>query len=120
MPVLGLLCLFWGVSMWSNLILLMCFTYKQIDLLEKRLSGCRCISDTKTLWQGGIFGRHMRLNMVFMVIYMPGVMYRKGHITKDAHLNIPRRLKWWIWGLYGWLLTNVSAMAALYYVIKTS
>lgn len=109
-----------GVSLWTNLIVLILFTYNKIDFLEQRLSGCRCISDTKTLWQGGFFARHMRLNMVFMVTYLPGIMHRRGHITKDAHLNIPLRLKWWIWGIYFWLFSNSCAMAVLCYLIKTS
>jgi hypothetical protein len=67
-----------GVSLWTNLIVLIWFTYSKIDFLEQRLSGCRCISDTKTLWQGGVFARHMRLNMVFMVTYLPGIMHRRG------------------------------------------
>lgn len=118
MPILGLLCFAWGVSVWLNLIVMMWFTYKNIDLLEDRLSGCRCISDTRGLWQGGIVGRHMRLNMVLMVTYMPGPMYRRGHITENAHLNIPRRLKWCTWGLYIWLSLNMICMAILCYAIK--
>jgi len=109
-----------GISTWLNLIVLMWFTYKNIDFLEDRLSGCRCISDTRGIWQGGFVGRHMRFNMIFMVTYMPGIMYRQGHITKDAHLHIPRHLKWRIWGIYAWLFTNMSAMAVLCYFIKSA
>jgi len=107
-----------GVSTWLNLITLMWFTYKNLDFLEDCLSDCRCVSDTRTIWQGGVVGRHMRLNMVFMVTYMPGFFFRRGDITKDAQLNIPHHLKWWIWCLHGWLVTNGGAMAVLCYLIK--
>ncbi|RJX82116.1 hypothetical protein D3M70_07690 [Pseudomonas sp. LS-2] len=112
----------WGLilvgSLLTSLISTIWFTYKKIDFLEERLLGCRCITDTKNLWQGGFIGRHMRLNMVFMVTYMPGIMHRRGLITENAHLNIPRYLRGWIWGIYLWLFSNGIAMAILCYLIK--
>jgi len=120
MPTLGILCLVWGISIWLNIIFLMVFTYKKIELLENCLSDCRCIAEIRAIWQGGIVGRHMRLNMVFMVTYMPEFFFRRGDITKDAHLKIPRHLKWCIWCLHGWIFANVAAMAVLCYLIKNA
>ena len=118
MPILGLLCLAWIVSIWINLTVLMVFTYRNIDSLENRLSGCQCIDDTRRIWGEGFVGRQMRLNMVLMVTYMHGILYRRGDITKNAHLSIPRQLKWWIWGIYGWTATNMAALAVVCYSIK--
>jgi hypothetical protein len=51
-------------------------------------------------------------------MYMPGVMYRRGDITKNAPLNIPLQLRRKIWAIYIWLFVNVGFLAALYYAVK--
>lgn len=51
-------------------------------------------------------------------MYMPGVMYRRGDITKNAHLNIPLQLRRKIWAIYIWLFVNAGFLAALYYAVK--
>ena len=96
------------------------FTYKNIEYLEHLLSDCRCINDFRAIWQGGIIGRHMRFNMVMMVITFPGAMYRRGDTTQDAHQRIPLRLKRWIWRIYIWLFLNGFCLALLAYLIKVS
>ena len=117
---LGISSLILTCSMWCNLILLMCFTYRNIEYLEDKLSDCRCINDFRAIWQGGIIGRHMRFNMVMMVITFPNAMYRRGDSTQDAHDRIPLRLKRWIWGIYIWLFLNGFCLTLLAYLIKVS
>lgn len=51
-------------------------------------------------------------------MYMPGVMYRRGDITKNAHLNIPLQLRRKIWAIYIWPFVNAGFLAALYYAVK--
>ena len=75
--------------MWTNIIIMVWFTYKSIEHLEHVLSDCSCINDFRAIWQGGIIGRQMRLNMVVTVITLPKAMYRRGHITKNAHQSVP-------------------------------
>jgi hypothetical protein len=108
------------VSMWANLLIMMWFTYRNIEYLEDKLSDCRCINDFRAIWQGGIIGRHMRFNMVMMVITFPNAMYRRGDSTQDAHDRIPLRLKRWIWGIYIWLFLNGFCLTLLAYLIKVS
>lgn len=105
-------------SMWINIFVMIWFTHKYINHLESLLSDCKCISDTRALWQGGLIGRHMRLNMVVTVITLPREMYRRGHAPRNAHLCVPRHLKWWIWVIYGWLFVNCFCLAVLVWVIK--
>jgi hypothetical protein len=113
----------WGlillVSVWVNLIVLMRFTYKNIEIIEGYLPECRSVIDTKNLWGGGVAGRHMRLSMIFAAMWMPGIMYRRGYVTKNAHLNIPRPLRRRIWRLNIWLITNCAWAAVLYYAIES-
>jgi len=78
-----------GVSIWLNITILMVFTYKKIEFLKDRLSDCRCIAEIRAIWQGGIVGRHMRLNMVFMAKCMPGFFVRRGDMTKKCSLQYP-------------------------------
>jgi len=114
----------WGlillVSVWVNLIVLMRFTYKNIEIIEGYLPDCRSVIDTKNLWGGGVAGRHMRLSMIFAAMWMPGIMYRRGYVTKNAHLNIPRPLRRRIWRLNIWLITNCAWAAVLYYAIESA
>lgn len=95
-------------------------TYKNIEHLEHLLSDCRCINDFRAIWQGEIIGRHMRFNMVLMVITFASAMYRRGDTTQDAHQRIPLRLKRWIWRIYIWLFLNGFCLALLAYLIKVS
>jgi hypothetical protein len=60
----------------------------------------------------------MRLSIIFATMYMSGVMYRRGDITKNAHLNIPLQLQRKIWAIYIWLFVNAGFLAALYYAVK--
>jgi tellurite resistance protein TehA-like permease len=117
---LGISSLILTLSMSCNLIILMCFTYRNIEHLEDMLSDCRCINDFRAICQGGIIGRHMRFNMVMMVVTFPNVMYRRGDTTKDAHNRIPFRFKRWIWGIYIWLYLNAFCLVLLAYLIKVS
>ena len=106
--------------MWCNLIIMMWFTYKNIEYLEGKLSDCRCIAEFRAIWQGGFVGRHMRFNLVMMIITFPNAMYRRGDVAKDAHHRIPLRLKRWIWGIYIGLYLNGFCLAVLGYLIKMS
>jgi hypothetical protein len=117
---LGVSSLVLTVSMFINLTTMMWFTYKNIKYLEAQLSDCRCITDFRNIWQGGVIGRHMRFNLVMMIITFPNAMYRRGDITKDAHHRIPLRLKRWIWGIYIFLYINGFCLALLGYLIKVS
>lgn len=119
MPILGILCLLWAISMWVNLIVMMRFTYKNIDAIEWHLSDCKGVAATRNLWQGGVIGRQMRLSIIFAIMYMPGIMYRRGDITENAHLNIPRHLRKKIWAIYIWLFINGGCLAALYYAVSS-
>jgi hypothetical protein len=118
--VLGTSCFVLLLSMWTNIIIMVWFTYKNIEHLEHLLSDCRCINDFRAIWQGEIIGRHMRFNMVMMVITFPSAMYRRGDITQDAHHRIPLRLKRRIWRIYIWLFLNGFSLALLAYLIKVS
>lgn len=117
---LGTSCFILLLSTWINTIVMVGFTYKNIEHLERLLSDCRCINDFKAIWQGGIIGRHMRFNMVLMVITFPSAMYRRSDSTQDAHHRIPLRLKRRIWGIYIWLFLNGFSLAVLAYLIKVS
>lgn len=114
----GLLGLTLIISTWINNLVMAWFTYRNINHLENRLSNCKCISDTKALWQGGLIGRQMRLNMVVTVITLPKAMYRRGHITKNAHHSVPLQLRLRIWGIYSWLFVNCTCLAILAWLIK--
>lgn len=120
MPSLGVLCLLWGGSMCMNLVVMIGFTFKNLEHLEDKLHECTCIADTRSIWQGGVIGRHMRFNMIFMIMYIPEIMYRKGYATQNAYLKIPRHLRRMIWGIYAWLLANGVAMGAPCYLISGS
>lgn len=122
MPALsyGLLGLILTISIWTNLLLLLWFAYKHLDLLEHRLSGSKCITETRNLWTGGMIGRLMRLGMVFIVMSMPRLMYVRGHAEKDAHRSIPLPLRRWMWGIHIALLTNFIVSMALACLIKIS
>jgi len=109
----------WLTSSCLNLIAMMWFAYKNIDVIEQHLSDCEGITATSNLWQGGVIGRHMRLSIIFATMYMPGVMYRRGDITKDAHLNIPFQLRRKIWAIYIWLFINAGFLAVLCYAVET-
>ena len=114
----GLLGLTLIISIWINILVMAWFTYRNINHLENRLSNCKCISDTKALWQGGLIGRQMRLNMVVTVITLPKAMYRRGDITKNAHHSVPLQLKLRTWGIYSWLFVNCTCLATLAWLIK--
>jgi len=118
MPVSGLLCLAWMVSMGINLIVMMRFTHKNIENIEQYLSDCKGIINTRTLWGSGVWGRHVRLSIIFATLYMPGIMFRRGDITENAHLNIPLYFRRRIWALNVWLLINCAWLAVLYYAVK--
>jgi hypothetical protein len=114
----------WGLlllaSVWINLIVLMRFTCKNLHIIEHHLSDCQGVINTRNLWGGGVIGRHMRLSIIFAGMWMPRIMHRRGDFTKDAHLNIPRRLRWRIWAVMVWLIINCMSMAVLYFAIKAS
>lgn len=116
---LGISSLILFFSMWINIVLMVWFTYRNIEYFEHPLSDCSSITDFRNIWQGGVIGRHMRFNLV-MVITFPNAMYRRGDITKDAHRRIPLRLKRWIWGIYVLLYINGFCLALLGYLIKVS
>ena len=118
MPLFAISTLLWLISTTINLIVMTWFAYKKIDLLEQYLSDCKGVMETKILWRGGVKGRQMRLSMVFAFMYMPGVWYRRGDITKDAHLNIPRRLRREVWVIYIWLFINCGWLAISYFYVK--
>ncbi|RJX82113.1 hypothetical protein [Pseudomonas sp. LS-2] len=118
MPVLACLVLIWLISSCANLIVMTWFTYHNIDVIERYLSGCKGIAATRELWKGGFRGRQMRLSIIFATMYMPGVMYRRGDITKIAHFNIPLQLRRKIWAIYIWLFVNAGVLAAVYYAVK--
>lgn len=121
MPTLGIILLAWFISIWINIIVMLLFINRHLECLERKLSGCLCVEElNKSLKYGGFIGKHMRFNIIFMITYMPGILYRKGLITSGANLKIPRHLKWKIWGLYAWLFANVTTMAVLYWIIKTT
>lgn len=120
MPIFVVLGLAWLISSWINLMAMGWFTYKNIDVLEEHLSDCQGVTNTRNLWQGGVIGRQMRLSIIFAIMYMPRIMYRRGDITQDAHLRIPFRLRRHIWGLHIWLFINGGALAALCYAIESS
>lgn len=117
---LGISSLILFFSVWTNILLMAWFTFRNIEYLEHQLSDCRCISDFRNIWQGGFIGRHMRFNMVMMVITFPNAMYRRGDTAKDAHKRISLRLKRCIWGIYVFLSINGFCLALLGYLIKVS
>jgi hypothetical protein len=119
MPILLVLILIWLFSTLINLIVIMRFTYKHIDTIEQYLTDCDGIVNTRSLWGGGVWGRHMRLSMIFAAMYMPGIMFRRGYITENAHLNIPLHIRQRIWAINIWLLINCTCMAVLYYSVKS-
>jgi hypothetical protein len=119
MPLVVVLGLIWLISSWINLVVMARFAYKNIDALEHSLSDCQGVTNTRNLWQGGIVGRHMRLSIIFAIMYMPRIMYRRGDITENAHLNIPRHLRKKIWAIYIWLFINGGCLAALYYAVSS-
>jgi hypothetical protein len=53
-------------------------------------------------------------------MYMPRIMYRRGDITENAHLNIPAHLRRRMWAIHTWLVINCIFLAALCYAIKSS
>ena len=118
MPVLAILVLIWFVSNVINLLVLIRFTYKNLDIIEDHLSDCQGVVNTRNLWGGGVIGRHMRLSIIFAGMWMPKIMFRRGDFTKNAHLNIPRHLRLRIWGINIWLIFNCTCIAVLSYAIK--
>jgi hypothetical protein len=120
MPLLVVLGLIWLISSWINLAVMARFAYKNIDTIEHSLSDCQGVTNTRNLWQGGILGRHMRLSIIFAIMYMPRIMYRRGDITQNAHLNIPAHLRRRMWAIHTWLVINCVFLAALCYAIKYS
>lgn len=120
MPIILASGLTWFMSTLLNLIVMARFGHKNLDIIERYLSDCPGVINTRNIWGGGIIGRHMRLSMIFAFMYMPGIMYRRGDITENAHLNIPRSLRRRIWAIYIWLLLNCGCLAILNYAITTS
>lgn len=92
-PTLGILSLIlFGCTLLTTLTMAI-FCYRKIDLLEGYLEDCKCISDSRSSWGGGLIGRQMRMNMVSIVMTFPKIMHANGYISADANLRIPRNLR---------------------------
>lgn len=92
-PTLGILSLILLCCTGLTTLSMVIFCYRKIDLLEGYLEDCKCISDSRSSWGGGIIGRQMRMNMVSIVMTFPKIMHAKGYISADANLRIPRNLR---------------------------
>jgi hypothetical protein len=115
---LAILVLIWFVSAVINLIVLTIFTHKNIEALEEHMSDCLIVINFKDFWGDSVKGRHRRLSMIFGAMYMPGIMFRRGYITENAHLNIPVHLRRRIWALVIWLTVNFIFLTGLACAIK--
>ena len=65
----------------------------KLDVLEKCLEGSKWVSDSQTVFGGGITGRSIRLHIVFWIILLPAPCYWRGLAGKNAAKKIPRRLR---------------------------
>ncbi len=117
-PTLGILSLILLCCTLLTTLTMVIFAYRKIDLLEGYLEGCKCISDTRSNWGGGIIGRQMRMNMVSIVLTFPQTMHAKGYITADANLSVPERLRRQVFWHYLALHLVFGCMIAFYAVIK--
>jgi hypothetical protein len=117
-PTLGILSLILLCCTLLTTLTMVIFCYRKIDLLEGYLEDCKCISDTRSSWGGGIIGRQMRMNMVSIVMTFPKIMHAKGYISADANLRIPRELRTQVFWHYLTLHLVFGCMIAFYAFIK--
>lgn len=109
-------------SIFANIIIMIYFQLNKLATMEELLSDvkpvhlndCRCISDARRMWDDGIIGRQMRMNMVTVLLTFPNLMYLRGDISKDANLKVPPHLRAWILWLHINLNTVFVCMIGLY------
>lgn len=116
--LIGLFSIALSLYMIASILAMTFFCYRKIEIIESYLNDCRCISDARRMWGDGIIGRQMRMNMVPVALTFPHLMYRRGNISKDANLRVPRNLRTWILWLYINLNTVFVCMIGLYAFIK--
>jgi hypothetical protein len=115
---LGLLTLMLSCWMITLSLVMIIFCHRKIEIIEGYLNDCRCISDARSMWGNGIIGRQMRMNMVTVVLTFPHLMYRRGDITINANLKVPKNLRTWVLWLYVNLTTLFACMIGLYPFIE--
>ncbi|MBD8598658.1 hypothetical protein [Pseudomonas sp. CFBP 8772] len=109
-------------SIFANIIIMIYFQLGKLATMEELLSDvklvhlndCRCISDARRMWDDGIIGRQMRMNMVTVLLTFPNLMYLRGDISKDANLRVPPHLRAWILWLHIILNTVFVCMIGRY------
>lgn len=105
-------------SLFFNIGIMIYFAYTKLDEAEAFLYDVNFISWYRNTFGTSFLGRHARLNAISMVVMMPGLLQRRGEISREAYMRLPPTLVKQIRALYFFLYANGFALACLYFFIR--
>ena len=112
-PVWWIIALF--ISVFINLGLMICFLYTKLDEAETLLYDVYFICWYKSTFGTSLAGRQARMNALSMVVLIPGLLEKRGEMSREAYLRLPASLIKQVRVLYIFLYANGLAMAGLYF-----
>lgn len=115
---IGWLAVILMASVLINVGLVIYFKYTKLEEIEDLLYDVEFISWWKRVGGSSFKGRAMRLNIISMVVMMPGLLQKRGQLSRDAYMRLPTRLKNQVRALYFLLCANGAGMAAFYFYVQ--
>jgi hypothetical protein len=111
----------WVITVFSSIFIncgiMIYFLYAKLEKAEELLYDVRFICWYKNVFGSSLLGRQARMNAISMVVMMPGLMEKRGEVSREAYLRLPQSLANQIRALYSFLFVNCLAMVGLYFFV---
>lgn len=92
-----------------------CCLYTKLDEAEGLLYDVYFICWYRSTFGTSLAGRQARMNALSILVFIPGLLEKRGEMSREAYLRLPDSLIKKIRALYLLLCANSLAMAGLYF-----
>ena len=104
-------------SVLINIFLIIQFLYTKLEKAECLLSDVKFICWYRNFLGTSLIGRQARLNALSMVVFMPGLLQKRGDLSREAYLRLPYSLVAHIRALYMLAFLNCLGMTGFYFLV---
>jgi hypothetical protein len=105
-------------SVLVNILLIILFLYTKLEKAECLLSDVKFICWYKNFFGTSLIGRQARLNALSMVVFIPGLLQKRGDLSREAYLRLPYSLIAHIRALYVMAFLNCLGMTGFYFLVN--